>query len=433
MSIWRRIIFFTVVFSVFFGLQFLVYRTFRRFISEKAGKDSKWKYTAIIPFILFNLPYIYIIANGFSSANLDPLVYNLVFKPFYVFQGAVIFIGLYLLIGKIIKAPFLIPLSLLNKIDSFREKFAEFRTKKPVKSFDKSRRAFVRTSATFVSGYAFIGATAGVMDSDDYELTEIPIILENLPKELDGTTITLLSDIHSGPYMKEPLMRRYVETINSLGSDLVMIPGDLTNSTKPEADVFARVFRNIEARHGVYASLGNHDYFSDPGYVTDVISGETPAKILRTTGDIREIKGKKIIIMGSDDTMRGASGYDPALMKMFESTVANAKEKASAAGIDFEATPKILLFHKPYFFDSMAGKGFDLMLSGHTHGGQVVLAKAGNINISFAGAVSKYISGYYESGDSKMYVSRGIGNVALPIRFNCSPELTRITLRSKFG
>ena len=70
----------------------------------------------------------------------------------------------------------------------------------------------------------------------------------------------------------------------------------------------------------------------------------------------------------------------------------------------------------------------DLILSGHTHGGQVVLAKFGNINLSFAGAVSKYISGLYEVGNSSMYVSRGIGSVGLPIRCNCKPEITKITL-----
>ena len=78
--------------------------------------------------------------------------------------------------------------------------------------------------------------------------------------------------------------------------------------------------------------------------------------------------------------------------------------------------------------EQMQDKKLDLILSGHTHGGQVVIAKYGNLNISFAGAVSKYISGLYETGSSKMYVSRGLGCVGLPIRFNCKPEITKITL-----
>jgi len=86
------------------------------------------------------------------------------------------------------------------------------------------------------------------------------------------------------------------------------------------------------------------------------------------------------------------------------------------------------LCHKPYAFDEIAKRDFDLILAGHTHGGQVVPFKYGNINISFAALVSKYIEGLYKIGKSNMYVSRGIGSVGLPIRVNCPPEITKITL-----
>ncbi len=430
MSIWNRILFFTIVFSVFFGLQFLVYRTFRNFIIEKSGNNSKHKLFAVIPFVLFNLPFIYIIANGFSTKNIPPDIFKYVFLPFYIFQGAVIFIGLYLLIGKLIKAPFTIPLWIMKKFEWFKTKYDAFTEKKPVQNFDRSRRAFVRSSAALVSGYAFVGATAGVMGSDDFEVTDMPLKINNLPSELDGTTITLISDIHSGPYMKENLMAKYVEAINNIGSDLVLIPGDLTNSNTSEALTFANAFKRIEAKHGVYASLGNHDYFSDANYITNVITNESPVKILRNSSSLISIKGKDLLVMGSEDTRQSGGNLDPVLMGHFEKTLKNTEEAMLKAGKDFSSIPKILLFHKPYFFDQMSDKGVDLMLCGHTHGGQVVLARFGDVNLSFAGAVSKYISGLYENGSSKMYVSRGIGNVALPIRFNCSPEITKITLRA---
>jgi predicted MPP superfamily phosphohydrolase len=430
MSIWNRILFFTIVFSIFFGLQFLVYRTFRNFIAEKSGSSSKYKLFAVIPFVLFNLPFIYIIANGFSTKNIPPDIFKFVFLPFYIFQGAVIFIGLYLLIGKLIKAPFIIPLWIMKKFEWFKTKYEAFAEKKPVQNFDRSRRAFVRSSAALVSGYAFVGATAGVIGSDDFEVTDMPLKINNLPPELDGTTITLISDIHSGPYMKENLMEKYVEAINEIGSDLILIPGDLTNSNKSEALTFSKAFRDLKAKHGAYASLGNHDYFADANYVTDVISAETPLKILRNGHSLVNINGSDLLVLGSEDTRQSAGAYDPVLMGHFQKTMDSAKSSLTDAGKNFEAIPKILLFHKPYFFDEISEKGVDLVLSGHTHGGQVVLAKFGSVNLSFAGAVSKYISGLYEKGSSKMYVSRGIGNVALPIRFNCSPEITKITLRA---
>jgi predicted MPP superfamily phosphohydrolase len=430
MSIWNRILFFTIVFTVFFGLQFLVYRTFRNYIIEKSGNNTKLKLFAVIPFFLFNLPYLYIAANGFSTKNIPPDIFTYVFLPFYIFQGAVIFIGLYLLIGKLIKAPFTIPIWIMKKFEWFKLKYEVFTEKKPVKNFDRSRRAFVRSSAALVSGYAFVGATAGVIGSDDFEVTDMPLKIHNLPPELDGTTITLISDIHSGPYMKENLMAKYVEAINNIGSDLVMIPGDLTNSNTSEAHMFANAFRNLEAEHGIYASLGNHDYFSDANYITEIISNESPVRILRNSHSLINIKGKELLVMGSEDTRQSGGNADPVLMGHFEKTIRNTEDSMIKDGKDFSKIPKILLFHKPYFFDEISAKGVDLMLSGHTHGGQVVLAKFGSVNLSFAGAVSKYISGLYEKGNSKMYVSRGIGNVALPIRFNCSPEITKITLRA---
>jgi predicted MPP superfamily phosphohydrolase len=87
-----------------------------------------------------------------------------------------------------------------------------------------------------------------------------------------------------------------------------------------------------------------------------------------------------------------------------------------------------MLCHKPYIFNNIADKNLDLIVSGHTHGGQIVFVKLGDFNLSIAASISKYVSGYYREGNSQMYVSRGIGTVALPIRLNCPPEITMLTL-----
>jgi uncharacterized protein len=87
-----------------------------------------------------------------------------------------------------------------------------------------------------------------------------------------------------------------------------------------------------------------------------------------------------------------------------------------------------MLCHKPYYFREMLDKNIDLILSGHTHGGQVVLARVGKLNLSIAAAVSPYISGLYQEKNSKMYISDGIGTVGMPIRLNCPPEITILTL-----
>ncbi|MDQ3021080.1 MAG: metallophosphoesterase [Bacteroidota bacterium] len=424
MSIWNRILFFTVIFSIFFGLQFLVFRTFRRFVKSKFPNSKFLKAISIYPFIIFNLPYIYIIANGMSSADIPELIYTYIFLPFYIFQGAVIFIGLFLFIGKIIKAPFDIIYWILNKFEYFKKFF----NKPEIKKIDNSRRAFIRTTTALVSGYAFTGATLGVLDSHDYEIVRKDFKIDILPDELKGTTITLFCDIHSGPYMKEEMMREYVDVINDLKSDIIVIPGDFTNSNKMEVHPLAIAFKNLKAAHGIFGSLGNHDYFSDSEYIANIISNETPIKLLRNDSDILKINGKELCVIGCEDTRKSGSAFDDVLMGYFDSTIENTKLKLAGNNLDYNKIPKLALFHKPYFLEQMKDKDIDLIFSGHTHGGQVVLAKFGDVNISFAGAVSKYISGWYEAGKSKMYISRGIGSVALPIRFNCAPEITKITL-----
>ncbi len=424
----RMVLFITVIFLILFGLQFLVYSTFRNFIQTKNLNNKLRIALTVYPFIIFNLPFLYLIINRIFSADTPEWVSRFLFPPFYIFQSATVFIGLYLLIGKIIKSPFSLSIWILNKFSVTKESLKKFFGSEPVKKIDSSRRAFIRTSATFVSGYAFAGATLGVLDKNDYEIENVEIKIKDLPHELKGTTLTLISDIHSGPYMDINLMREYTDVINDLKSDIIVIPGDLTNSNKLEVHPLANAFRNLKAPKGIFGSLGNHDYFSDAEYIASVISNETPVKLLRNNSEFININGKDLIIIGCEDTRQSNSSSDPVLMKYFNNTFNEAEIKAKEKNLDFNNLPKLVLFHKPYFFEEMNKRNPDLILSGHTHGGQVVLAKFGNINLSFAGAVSKYISGLYEFGNSSMYVSRGIGSVGLPIRFNCKPEITKITL-----
>src|SRR4051812_5681740 len=113
--------------------------------------------------------------------------------------------------------------------------------------------------------------------------------------------------------------------------------------------------------------------------------------------------------MGMDDTRTSNANYDPLIYKYFDKTVTGAKESAKANGLAFESVPKVLLYHKPYFFNDFSKEQIDLTVSGHTHGGQIVFAKFGSLNLSIASFVSKFLEGLYKNGNSSMYISRGIG------------------------
>jgi len=425
MSVLQRILFFVIVFSIFFGLQFLTFITFRKFLKRKNLIGKFWNAISIYPFIIFFLPFIYFIITRSSLNDLPNWLYNIYIIPFFVFQGAVFFIGLYLLIGKIIRSPFSIVNFILGKISYTKKWLSKFRRKKAVVKFDSSRRKFVTTSTALVSAYAFMGAGWGVLNKDNFEITYQKIRINNLLQALKGTTITLVSDFHSGPYLKEDALRDYKDIINDLKSDLILIPGDITNSNADEAVSFANAFKDLKAKYGIYACLGNHDYFSDPNVIADTINKNTPIKVLRNNSEIIKIKGEEICVLGVEDTRGSGGNYDSIIMNYFNETINKAKGKLDGK---FDSTPKILLYHKPYLFRDIKDKKIDLMLSGHTHGGQIVLAKFGNLNLSMAAAVSNYVSGLYKEGNSQMYVTRGVGCVAMPIRLNCRPEITQITL-----
>ena len=416
-----RIVLFVLI---LLALQWFIYFQFVKYLKTTKIYKPSHRYWAVLPFILFNVPFIIIalLTNG----HFEPPEWLRAtgVKAFYIWQGATIFIGLWLLIGKIIKLPFQIPVWILKIFKPMREKISRLKEKKPVRAVDLSRRHFVKYSTLAVSAYAFGGAAYGVLKHDQYEIDYKEIKIDNLPPELKGTTITLLSDIHAGQYMNEKDMREYADVVNSLGSDIICIPGDFVNSQRADAHPVAAAFRDLHARYGVYGSLGNHDFFQDPGYVADVLNNDSPIQVMRNQHRKINIKGHDVFFLGVDDTISSGTGMNRVVLQYFDDMSAFLKTNEPT----FEKAPKILLCHKPYGFDDLAERDVDLILSGHTHGGQVVPVKIGDFNMSFAAMVSKYIEGHYKTGKVNMYVSRGIGTVGLPIRLNCPPEITKITL-----
>lgn len=409
--------------SVLLGLQTLVYFTFINFWKTTKFYKPSHRWWVLVPFLVFNVSFI--IVSVVWGRNFTPPEWFKVIAlyPFYVWVAATFFISLWLLIGKIIKLPFQIPLWIAKIFRPLREKIKTLKEKKAVKTVDLSRRKFVRYATMGISTYAFAGATYGMIRHDSYEIDYKDIKIDNLPPELKGITITLLSDIHAGQYMNEDEMREYADVVNDLGSDIICIPGDFVNYESRDIHMLTAAFRDLKAKHGVYGSLGNHDYFQNPDYVAKALVNESPVQLLRNEHRVLNINGKELYMLGIDDTQSSGARMEEVL-KYYGAM----DEFLKTNDPKFSTSPKVLLCHKPYGFDTLATKEIDLILSGHTHGGQVVPIKFGNFNLSFAATVSKYIEGLYKIGKSNMYVSRGIGSVGLPIRINCPPEITKITL-----
>lgn len=275
-----------------------------------------------------------------------------------------------------------------------------------------SRRDFLRTGAIGLSAFAFVGSSYTISSNDDYDLIERVITIPRLPEAFRGFSIGLLSDVHSSVFMGKDDMNVYVKAMNALKPDIIFVTGDFVNSKTKEVYPFAESFSQLRAPHGVYGVLGNHDYFAD----VDVVAKEVDAcgvKLLRNDAVKISIGSSFINLVGVDDIGRGARASE--YIQRALSPVTNGE-------------PKILLCHKPYFMEEFSKNSFDLVLSGHTHGGQVVFAKLNDTYITPASLWSKYVWGLYRMNGTQLYVNRGLGSVGIPFRMNCPPEVTKLTL-----
>lgn len=429
MSFSQRLLFFTVFFIILCALQSISFKALWDLIKRNSNiSKNKFITFAISVLLVFNIPFIIMVLLKFDLSTLPDWFYKAFIVPFFIYQAAMFFIGAVILIYKILGAPFKLSFLLLNKISFLNKFFDKIKSKKNAEKIDKSRRAFITSAGIFVAGYAFIGAGVGALRKDEYEITRYNLSFKNIPPELKGTKITLVSDIHSGPYMTEKNLMEYAEVINNLNSDIILISGDHTNSNKEEVFPLVNAYKKLYAPKGIFGTLGNHDYFSDAEFVSKIISNESPVKMLRNSAELLKINGQPLLILGSDDTIDSGTKSNPIIYEYINKAENNARKIAELHSEDYDSIKKILIYHKPYIFDEIYKKKFDLITSGHTHGGQVVFAKLGDKNLSIASSVSKYVSGLYSQGNSQMYVSRGIGTVGLPLRVNCPPEITQFTL-----
>lgn len=233
------------------------------------------------------------------------------------------------------------------------------------------------------------------------------IYLKRLPKSLDGFRVVQLSDIHHSAFTSREQIERAVETANSLQADIVALTGDYISKERKYAAPCAEMLGKLRARFGVFAVLGNHDHWVDAALMTDLFRAEG-ITVLINEGMRFEQRGGSFWLAGVDDTMVGLEDLPLAMAGSSETEM------------------KLLLAHNPIILRRAAHAGVDLVLSGHTHGGQVTLR-------SEKGASGRprrrLLKGLARQAATQIYVSRGLGTVVLPIRYGCPPEVSLLELR----
>jgi predicted MPP superfamily phosphohydrolase len=267
-------------------------------------------------------------------------------------------------------------------------------------------------AATNATLAAALGATSLVTAAAFTHRTRIvrrDVAIAALPPAFDGYRIVQLTDLHCGPFASERRVARWVAAANRLEADLVAVTGDLIASGSTFVPVVARALGALRGRDGVYACMGNHDYFTEGESMATALSDNGLA-VLRNQGVAIERGGDRLFVAGVDDTWTGRDDLDQTL-------------SARPAGV-----PTVLLAHDPALFPGAAARGVELTLSGHTHGGQLgvpFFARRWNL----ARVMTRFASGFYRDGASTLYVNHGLGTTGVPIRWLVAPEIAVLTLR----
>jgi len=233
------------------------------------------------------------------------------------------------------------------------------------------------------------------------------IFLRRLPKALDGFRVVHLSDLHYGPLVEPRHLERAIAIANELNPDLIALTGDYISQERMYAAPCAEVVGRLRARHGVFAILGNHDHWTDATLIADLFSAEG-IRMLINEGVRIDARGYSFWLAGVDDTMVGLEDLSLSL--------------AGAQDGEF----KLLLAHNPTILRRAARADVDLVLSGHTHGGQVTLRPEKNRS---GRPRRRMLRGLGRRANTQIYVTRGLGTVVLPIRYGCPPEVSLLELR----
>ncbi len=274
----------------------------------------------------------------------------------------------------------------------------------------RERRRVAQTRATplrtLTAGLAQVARAAF---AEPYQLTveRHAVALPRLPRELDGLRVVHLSDIHHSPFTGREQVERAVEVANSLQPDIIALTGDYISHEREYIQPCAEMLGRLRARRGVYAVMGNHDNWVDAPLITDLFRAEG-IHVLLNEGLRFEDRGASFWLAGVDDTMVGLEDLPLALAGSREDEL------------------KLLLAHNPIILRRAARAGVDLVLSGHTHGGQVTWRS----ERSASGRVRRRIlRGLGRRGNTQIYVTRGLGTVVLPVRYGCLPEVSLLQLR----
>jgi uncharacterized protein len=267
-------------------------------------------------------------------------------------------------------------------------------------------------SALLASGLAVFATLAGFITARRRaRIVNIDIPLLNLPEALQGFSIAQISDVHVGPTIKRRYVDAIVNAVNDLKPDVIALTGDLVDGSVKDLAPHTAPLGRLLARHGAYLVTGNHEYYSGERAWTAEFR-RLGLNVLMNEHVVITHNGARLVLAGVADF--GAHHFNPAQRS-------DPRLALKDAPID-AATPRILLAHQPRSAPSASEAGFDLQLSGHTHGGQFW---PWNL---FVRLQQPFTAGLHRLNDLWIYISRGTGYWGPPNRFGSPSEITHLRL-----
>ena len=371
----------------------------------RVTRGTAWRYLLALFMIAQLVGLAWLLFGRFSQTGWDRLLPK--FAIISVFLWHCLGLPLLLLLGLLVLPVFLIRAAIA---------FLHRRTQVESAVHDSvhwNRRQFLAFAAAAAPPLFTLSlATIALRQLDQFRVRHFVLPIHGLPAGLDGMTIAQVSDMHVGRFTSGPVLREMVRVVNELRADLVLLTGDLINDALADLSEGISLVRVMEGRFGVYLIEGNHDLIEDGAEFERRVKA-SGIQFLLDESIVVPVRGIPVELLGISWS-RARQNRDEAMAQSVRQLLAHRQP---------DALP-ILLAHHPHAFDAAAAGSVPLTLSGHTHGGQLML----NEQCGFGPALFRYWSGLYTKGENKLIVSNGVGNW-FPLRTRAPAEIVHLTLK----
>jgi predicted MPP superfamily phosphohydrolase len=277
---------------------------------------------------------------------------------------------------------------------------------------DRRRRDLI-LGAAYAAAAVPVGALlyGSFIEREKFGVSEVSLRVPNLPADFEGFRILQISDVHRSAFLSHRDLLRVVDAARGLQPDLILHTGDFISTQRdPLEDCIDRL-AGLRAGYGAFGCLGNHEIYAEVQDYATTYAARRGITILRSQNCVVKRGGSRLNIAGVDyQTFANRRNYIPGAEKLVVPGAVN-----------------LLLSHNPDVFPTAARKGFDVMLAGHTHGGQVRVEIL-HADLDFARFYTPYVSGVYYENGRVCYVTRGVGSIGVPSRLGAPPEISLIVL-----